>query len=140
VPLMFLNGGAMRGGELHHLLGGAPLVRVAHTAARYRFYSVAGRFPALAPVPDADSGLSSPGPGPGVSVAGELYDLSWSLLREDLLPAEPHELELGVIELDDGSGCLAMLRRAPYTELPGALVDISEFADWRKYLRAKVGT
>ncbi|HEY3869534.1 MAG TPA: gamma-glutamylcyclotransferase [Actinocrinis sp.] len=140
MPLMFLNGGAMRGGELHHLLGGAPLVRVARTAARYRFYSVAGRFPALVPVPDPDSGLTSPGPGPGVSVAGELYDLGWSLLREDLLPAEPPELELGVIELDDGSGCLAMLRRAPFAEPPGRFTDISDFADWRTYLQARVRT
>jgi hypothetical protein len=135
---MFLNGGAMRGGELHHLLGGAPLIRVARTAARYRFYSAADRFPALAPVPDPDSGL--PSPDPGVSVAGELYDLSWSLLREDLLPAEPRELELGVIELDDGSGCLAMLRRSPFAEPPGGFTDISDFADWRAYLQARVRT
>jgi hypothetical protein len=138
VPLMFLNGGAMRGGELHHLLGGAALVRVARTAPRYRFYSVAGRFPALAPVPAPDSG--APWPGPGVSVAGELYELSWSLLREDLLPAEPPQLELGVIELDDGAGCLAMLRRAAFAEPPGGFVDISEFADWRTYLQAGIGT
>ena len=130
MPLMFLNGGAMRGGDLHHLLGGAPLIRVARTAPRYRFYSVGHRFPALAPVP-------GPGPGSGVAIGGELYDLSWSLLRDGLLPAEPPELELGVIELDDGSGCLAMLRRTPFAEPSAGIVDISDFAAWRTYLQAK---
>ena len=40
MTLMFLNGGAMRGGPLHHLLQGAPLVGVVRTAPKYRFYSV----------------------------------------------------------------------------------------------------
>jgi len=126
MPLMFLNGGAMRGGPLHHLLGGAPLVREAKTAARYRFYSVDDRFPAL---DEVESG--------GVRVAGELYDLPWSTLRDFLLPSEPTELELGVIELEDGAGSLAMIRRRVYTE-PPTLLDISEYGDWREYFEYSV--
>ena len=122
MPLMFLNGGAMRGGPLHHLLGDAPLLRSVRTAPRYRFYSVDDRFPALEEV---EAG--------GVRVAGELYDLSWRILRDFLLPSEPIELELGVIELEDGSGTLAMIRRRVYAE-PATFVDISEYADWREYL------
>jgi hypothetical protein len=68
-----------------------------------------------------------------VHVAGELYELSWRVLRDFLLPSEPTELELGVIELEDGSGALAMVRRRVYTE-PAVLVDISEYADWREYV------
>ena len=125
---MFLNGGAMRGGPLHHLLGGAPLVGVVRTAPRYGFYSVGDRFPALDPEPD---------PGTAVSVAGELYDVPWETLRERLLPAEPPELELGVIELEDGAGTLAMVRRRTYAETANAYCDISDHADWRAYTRSR---
>ncbi len=50
MPLIFLNGGAMRGEPLHHLLDGAPFVASTGTAPRYRFYSVGDRCPALLPV------------------------------------------------------------------------------------------
>jgi len=153
MPLMFLNGGAMRGGPLHHLLRGAPLVGTVRTAPRYRFYSVGDQFPALAEQDlqitglqdesaevGAGAGMSagveagaSAGTGTGVSVVGELYDVPWEVLRESLLPAEPAELELGVIELEDGSGALAMIRRRTYVESGGAFRDISEHADWRAY-------
>jgi gamma-glutamylcyclotransferase (GGCT)/AIG2-like uncharacterized protein YtfP len=120
MPLMFLNGGAMRGGDLHHLLGGAPLVGVVRTAPKYRFHSVGDRFPALEP--DGDT-----------AVVGELYDVPWEVLRESLLPSEPDELELGVIEIEDGGGSLAMVRRRTYREPDGAYRDISAFGDWRGY-------
>jgi len=124
MPLMFLNGGAMRGGPLHHLLAGAPLVGVVRTAPHYRFYSVGDIFPAIEPVKTG-----------GVPVAGELYDLPWNVLRDSLLPAEPAELELGVIELEDGGASLSMVRRRTYVE-PETYKDISEHADWRSYLEA----
>lgn len=119
---MFLNGGGMRGGPLHHQLQGAPLVRVARSAAKYRYYSVGDRFPAMREVPAG-----------GCSVVGEVYDLPLETLRDHLLPAEPPELELGVVELDDGTACLATVLRG---EFAGAanLRDISEIGDWRAYL------
>jgi hypothetical protein len=119
---MFLNGGAMRGGPLNHLLGDSPLIGRVRTAPRYRFFAVHDAFPALE---RAAAG--------GVSVVGELYDLDWPVLRETLLPAEPGELELGAIELEDGSGALAMIRRISYKEQPGALKDISGAPDWNAY-------
>jgi len=127
MTLMFLNGGAMRGGPLHHLLAGARFVGVVRTAPKYRFYSVGDRFPALVELtgPPESEG--------GVSIAGELYDVPWEVLRESLLPAEPAELELGVIELEDGSGCLSMIRRRTYHEPAGLYLDISDHADWRSY-------
>jgi len=145
MTLMFLNGGAMRGGPLHHLLAGAQFVSVVRTAPKYRFYSVGDRFPALVELtgPQDLGGELEPGaglasgaglePGEGVAVAGELYDVPWDVLRESLLPAEPAELELGVIELEDGSGCLSMVRRRSYHEPPGLYLDISDHADWRSY-------
>jgi gamma-glutamylcyclotransferase (GGCT)/AIG2-like uncharacterized protein YtfP len=127
MTLMFLNGGAMRGGPLHHLLTGAQFVGVVRTAPKYRFYSVGDRFPALAELTGPNECET------GISVAGELYDVPWEVLRESLLPAEPSELELGVIELEDGSGCLSMVRRRSYHEPPGLYLDISDHADWRSY-------
>lgn len=118
---MFLNGGGMRGGDLHHQLRGAPLVKEVRTAPRYRFYSVEDRFPALDPV---DSG--------GVAVAGELYDLPMETLRDSLLPAEPPELELSVIELEDGSSSFAVVLRKEYHRT-ATLTDISDLASWRRY-------
>jgi hypothetical protein len=130
MPLMFLNGTAMSGGADHHLVGGAPLVARTKTAARYRFHAVGGRYPALEDVGEC-----------GASVEGEVYDLSYEQLREVLLPGEPDGLELGVIELADGTGSLAMILRRPYPsgtapQLP-ALEDISELASWRSYQEQK---
>jgi hypothetical protein len=116
---MFLNGTAMAGGADHHLVGGVPLVTATTTAPRYRFFAVDGRYPALEDVGEG-----------GAAVQGEVYDLSWAQLREVLLPGEPPGLELGVIELADGSGSLAMVLRRAYA---ADLVDISAQASWRAY-------
>jgi gamma-glutamylcyclotransferase (GGCT)/AIG2-like uncharacterized protein YtfP len=118
---MFLNGGGMRGGALHGLLRGAPLVAVVSTAARYRLYSVGDRYPALSPVASG-----------GGSILGEVYDLPLDALRDSLLPAEPPELELGVIELADGSPALGMILRRECPPLPD-LVDITSHGGWRAY-------
>jgi gamma-glutamylcyclotransferase (GGCT)/AIG2-like uncharacterized protein YtfP len=81
MPYMFLNGGGMRGGSLHHLLGGAPLVAEIRTAPLYRLYSVGDRYPAL------QLAAEDPEPGAaGSAIAGEVYDLPLDLLRDDLLP------------------------------------------------------
>jgi hypothetical protein len=130
MPHMFLNGGGMRGGSLHHLLAGAPLVAETRTAPHYLLYSVGDRYPALQPCPNGAEGF--PG-GSGVAVAGEVYDLPLGLLRDALLPAEPPELELGVIELADGSSALGMLLRRP-CPAPDDLADITAFGGWRAYL------
>ena len=120
--LMFLNGGGMAGGPLHHHLKGAPLVRAARTAAKYRFWAGADDgYPALERV---DEG--------GAAVVGEVYDVPLEVLRDGLLPAEPRELELGIIELDDGTASLAMVLRQPFEGAPG-LTDITAIADWRAY-------
>jgi gamma-glutamylcyclotransferase (GGCT)/AIG2-like uncharacterized protein YtfP len=125
MPHMFLNGGGMRGGSLHHLLAGAPLVAETRTAPRYLLYSVGDRYPALQPcLPDAVT---------GAAIAGEVYDLPLSVLRDDLLPAEPPELELGVIELADGSAALGMLLRRPCPAMDD-LTDITAYGGWRAYL------
>src|SRR5215467_5955354 len=98
VVFMFLNGGAMRDGPLHGKLCGAAFVAETYSTPSYRFYSVDGRFPAMDPVD---------GPA-GRRVAGEVYDVSLEILHDSLLPAEPAELELGVIRLASGAASLAM--------------------------------
>jgi len=125
MPHMFLNGGGMRGGSLHHLLAGAPLVAETRTAPRYLLYSAGDRYPALQPCP--------PGAGTGAAIAGEVYDLPLDVLRDELLPAEPPELELGVIELADGSAALGMLLRRPCPAMDD-LTDITAYGGWHAYL------
>jgi hypothetical protein len=122
VVYMFLNGNGMRGGDLQHQLLGAPLVKETRTAPKYRFYSVSDRFPALDPVSSSH----------GVAVEGELYDLPMATLRDSLLPVEPPELELSVIELEDGTPSLAVVLRKEYHHTT-ALTDISHIASWRDY-------
>jgi hypothetical protein len=121
MPLIFLNGSAMRGGPLNHLLNGAPFAGEVKTAARYRFFSVGNRFPGLEPAADG-----------GDSIAGELFDVPLDVLRQRLLPAEPPELELGAIELADGRSVLSMVLRRPPTSYP-ELIDITAVGSWRKY-------
>lgn len=121
MALLFLNGGGMRGGPLNHQLQGAPLVGRASSAPKYRFYSVGDRFPAMDEVATG-----------GRAVLGEVYDVSLEVLRMHLIPAEPPELELGLIELADGASCLATVLRKPY-QGGDDLIDISEVGDWRRY-------
>jgi hypothetical protein len=127
VPL-FVNGGGMRGGEVHYSIEGLPFLGEARTAPRYRFFSVRDEFPGLWPV---DEG--------GVSIAGELYDVPLDVIRDRFIPAEPPELELGVVELDDGSSALVVLVRANFYESGEGLKDISEYGGWRAY-RASVAS
>lgn len=122
---MFVNGQAMSGGTLNHALAGAELLGPARTAAAYRFYAVRDEFPGLHPVDDAT----------GASIAGELYAVDYRTLRTELLPNEPEELELGMIELDDGRGSLAMRMRAAWLEADG-VTDITAHGGWRTHLRS----
>jgi gamma-glutamylcyclotransferase (GGCT)/AIG2-like uncharacterized protein YtfP len=118
---MFVNGQAMSGGAIGFALEGTAFLGQVNTAGRYRFYSVRDEFPGLFPTAEG-----------GVMVPGELYGLSYEQLRESLLPNEPEELELTVIELEDGSGALSMRLRETALGLPG-VIDISERGGWLAY-------
>ena len=118
---MFVNGQAMSGGSLNDALSGAEFIGPVSTAPRYRFYSVRDEFPGLAPVDTA-----------GAAVVGELYLVSYAMLRENLLPREPPELELGIIELADGSGSLSMRMREG-AENGDVVADITG-QGWLEYL------
>jgi len=123
VPL-FLNGEGMRGGRVHPSIAHHPFLGEARTAPRYRFYVYQDRFPALWPVADG-----------GVSVPGELIELPLEAVRDEFLPVEPPELELGVVELTDGSASLAVLLRPDVHARGTGLVDISDHGGWRAYLK-----
>lgn len=123
--LMFVNGQAMSGGSINFALHDAKFLGAVNTAAKYRFYSVRDEFPGLWAVEQG-----------GQSIPGELYEVSYAQLRESLLPNEPCELELGVIELEDGSGSLSMKMRAEEIDAAG-VVDITEQGGWLKYLATR---
>ena len=107
---------------LHVNLRAATFCGPCSTAPRYRFFLVRDEFPRLHPVPEG-----------GASIPGELYEVSYETLRESLLPAEPAEPELGIIELADGSGSLSMRMRADALTASG-VVDITDRGGWLRYL------
>ncbi len=119
---MFVNGQGLRGNEFSDSLADAKFLGEIATAAKYRFYAFGQTFPGLERVPDN-----------GWSIPGELYELPYLRLANDLLPREPDDLELGIIELEDGSGSLAMLVREASLRRP-SVVDISDRGGWRAYL------
>ncbi|MGH3318582.1 MAG: allophanate hydrolase-related protein [Streptosporangiaceae bacterium] len=119
----FINGTTMSGGATHHYLRGAPLLARIRTAPKYRLYAVRDSFPGL--VRDDDV---------GVAVEGELYELSYEVMRDSLMPSEPADLELGLIEVEDGRGAFAMFLRPGVADRPD-VVEISHFGGWRAYER-----
>jgi gamma-glutamylcyclotransferase (GGCT)/AIG2-like uncharacterized protein YtfP len=125
MALMFLNGDGMRGGRAHYTIEGAPLVGERRTAPLYRFYSVRDEFPALYPVAEG-----------GQPILGELYDVPMGPLSA-LLATEPPELELSVIELDDGELSFAMVLREAEHDL-GIHKDITSFGGWHAYRAASL--
>lgn len=122
---MFVNGQAMSGGSLNDALDGAEFVGPARTAARYQFFSIRDEFPGLSPVASG-----------GAEILGELYALPYSMLRERLLPREPEELELSVIELSDGQGSLSMVMRQEALSAPDT-TDITASGGWLAYLDSR---
>ena len=125
MALMFLNGDGMRGGRAHYTIEGVPLVGERRTAPQYRFFSVRDEFPALYPSADG-----------GEPILGELYDVPMGPLNA-LLATEPAELELSIIELQDGELSFAMVLREAEHAL-GIHKDITSHGGWRAY-RASPG-
>jgi hypothetical protein len=124
MTLMFLNGTAMSGQKDHGAHAGSTFLGPARTTARYRFVAVRDEFPGLLPVASG-----------GRCIDGELYDIPDDVLRGQLLPSEPAELDFGEIELIDGETVHAMLL-APSRIHPGdKVVDIAELGGFRAYQR-----
>jgi gamma-glutamylcyclotransferase (GGCT)/AIG2-like uncharacterized protein YtfP len=119
---MFLNGTAMSGQKDHAAITGARFLGSATTAPNFRFFAVRDEFPGLLPV---ESG--------GAPINGELYEMSDELLFDSLLPQEPRELELGSIELADGSTVRAMILQPERLSTGDKVVDIADFGGWRGY-------
>ena len=119
---MFLNGTAMSGQKDHGAVIGATFLGPARTAAAYRFFAVRDEFPGLFPVTSG-----------GGSIVGELYEMTEKHLLEGLMPEEPAELELGEIQLEDGSTVNAM-HLVPSRLVAGdKVVDITAIGGFRAY-------
>lgn len=124
MTLMFLNGTAMYGQKDHGCHQGSTFLGPARTTAAYRFFAVRDEFPGLLPVTAG-----------GRCIDGELYDIPDPVLRDQLLPAEPAELEFGTIQLVDGEDVHAMLLRPERLVAGDLVVDISELGGFRAYQR-----
>ena len=129
---MFLNGTAMSGQPDHHAVDGARFLGPARTAPLYRFYAVRDAFPGLYPIPVGPPGNEISGLS-GASIEGELYELPEEMLYESLMPEEPAELELGVVELTDGTVVNAMHLQFERIAPGDRVVDIAGFGGWRAY-------
>ena len=92
--------------------------------APYRFLAFGEEFPGLLPV---DRG--------GAPIAGELYDVPLNKLQQ-LLRAEPPQLELSIVTLSDGQLSLGMVVRAGQ-EINSAITDITEAGSWRRHLSTR---
>jgi gamma-glutamylcyclotransferase (GGCT)/AIG2-like uncharacterized protein YtfP len=124
MTLMFLNGSAMAGQKDHGAHAGSTFLGPARTTAGYRFFAVRDEFPGLLPVEIA-----------GRVIDGELYDIPEAVLYDQLLPAEPAELELGTVELIDGEIVHAMILEPERLATSDKVVDISELGGFRAYQR-----
>jgi hypothetical protein len=120
---MFLNGTAMSGQKDHGCIAGlATLIGSATTAPNFRFFAVRDEFPGLFPVSTG-----------GLAITGELYEMSDEVLFDILMPQEPKELELGSIQLADGSTVRAMILQPDRIATGDKVVDIADFGGWRAY-------
>ncbi|HTD35043.1 MAG TPA: gamma-glutamylcyclotransferase [Candidatus Elarobacter sp.] len=119
----FICGSALRGQPDHGNLAGARFVREAKTAARYRLYSVEDKHP----------GIYEVGEG-GVSIAGEVYDLTGEQYRT-LMAGEPPNLYEAPIVLEDGSTVHAMIYPRELIEQRGYR-DVSEYGGWAAFKAA----
>ncbi len=119
---LFVNGTLMRGLALHANLDGAEFLGEAHTAPRYRLYSIEDIHPGMFEVAQG-----------GVSVAGETYRVSeqvWTRIEA----AEPPGLYRGPVQLMNGRDLDGILYPRELAEDKHR--DISEFGDWRAYMTA----
>ncbi|HEX3464887.1 MAG TPA: gamma-glutamylcyclotransferase [Candidatus Elarobacter sp.] len=116
----FICGSALRGQPDHGNLGSATFVREATTAPRYRLHSVEDKHPGIYEVAEG-----------GVSIAGEVYELTDEQHR-DLLASEPPNLYEAPVELEDGSTVSAMIYPRELIEQCGYR-DVSEYGGWAAY-------
>jgi gamma-glutamylcyclotransferase (GGCT)/AIG2-like uncharacterized protein YtfP len=120
---LFVNGTLMRGLPLHGNLAGAEFLGEHRTAPIYRLYSIGDVHPGMFAV---DRG--------GVSIAGELYRMSATILAR-VEAGEPTDLYRGPVQLEDGRVVDGILYPRALAE--GRHKDISEFGGWRAYVEMR---
>jgi gamma-glutamylcyclotransferase (GGCT)/AIG2-like uncharacterized protein YtfP len=122
---LMVFGAHMRGMARHAAMGGAPYLGLCRTEPQYRIHSVNDIHPAIYRLGDGEAG--------GVSVAGELYRVSYSLWPAIEASLPPHMLR-GRVTLEDLSEVEGLLFPR---ELAERQRDISDYGGWRAYLSAR---
>ena len=123
MPVAFFYGTFMRGQPGEANLAAATFLGEAHTAPRYRLFSIRDEHPLLL---ETGSG--------GVSIAGQLLDVPQDVW-DGLMAVEPPGLHMTTIELEDGRRVDGMLGEHDYVEQHGA--DISSHGGWAAYRTAR---
>lgn len=123
---LFVNGTLMRGLPLHSNLDGAKFLGEFTTLPIYRIYSINDIHPGMFELDEREGG--------GVSVSGELYDISdeiWAKVEK----GEPPNLYKGTVKLSNLQSVDGILFPRSLAEDPkNGYKDISKFADWRLYM------
>ncbi|MEM8602558.1 MAG: gamma-glutamylcyclotransferase [Cyanobacteria bacterium P01_H01_bin.121] len=121
---LFICGSALRGQPDHDSLQAATFLKAIHTQPLYRLHAVEnGWHPAIYAV---ESG--------GISIPGEIYDLTLTQY-EHLLAVEPPHLYPGEVLLEDDSRAIAMLYPRELVEKYN-WPDISKYGGWAAYKAA----
>lgn len=123
---VFICGSALRGQPDHDNLQSATFVREAQTAAKYRLHSVGnGWHPGIFAV---ESG--------GISIPGELYEMSAEQYDYLVNNEPPHMYPQGV-ELADGGSAIAFFYPEELIKEHG-WPDISHYGGWAAYKAAAI--
>lgn len=132
---VFICGSALRGQPDHQNLQGAVFVDVARTAPRYRLHAaVDGWHPAIYQLSEEELKAAKPGGITGISIPGELYDMTPE--QYDYLVAnEPPNMYPAPVILDNGKTAIAMLYPRELVEQHQWL-DISNYGGWAAYKQA----
>ena len=119
----------MRGLPLHGNLGDSEFLGECRTEPQYRLYSIDDIHPGMYRLEDGEEG--------GVAVAGELYRVSDDAWAE-IEAGEPANLYRGDVKLEDGRVVFGILY--PRILAENKQLDISEYGDWRLYVKASQTT
>lgn len=118
--LVFICGSALRGQPDHHTIAATRFVKEANTEPRYRLHSVEDKHPGIYEVTEE-----------GISIAGELYEMT-KAQYDHLLASEPPHLYPSPVALQGGGEAIAMLYPRDIIEERN-YADVSSYGSWTAY-------
>lgn len=122
--LVFICGSALRGQPDHQTIAATKFIKEVQTEPRYRLHSVEDKHPGIYEVPEG-----------GISIPGELYEMT-AEQYEHLLANEPPHLYPAPVSLTGDGEAIAMLYPREIIEERNYL-DVSHYGGWTAYKTSK---